>query len=192
MRYCSIDIETCGLDWKNCDIIEFGAVLDDLNNQRPIKMLPQFHCYFCQQSYQGEPYALSMHSTIFRRIAEREKGYTYCDPTKLGMLFKRFLMNNGYESEHDVVTITAAGKNFGSFDLQFLNEKTDLSKHVNIRHRIIDPSILFVSREDISLPNMAECKKRAGMSEYIAHDAIADALDVVGLVRHGLANKFYA
>ena len=30
MKYCSIDLETTGLNPKTSDIIEFGAVLDDL------------------------------------------------------------------------------------------------------------------------------------------------------------------
>ncbi len=32
MRYVSIDIETLGLDPTCCDIVEFGAVIDDLES----------------------------------------------------------------------------------------------------------------------------------------------------------------
>lgn len=189
MKYCSIDIETCGLNEENCDILEFGAVLDDLKNPIPIKMLPKFHCYFNLPNYKGEPYALSMHAKIFRRIAEKEKGYTYCSPMKFGYMFKQFLLKNGYESERDIVSINFAGKNPSSLDIPFLKKKTDISKHIHIRHRIIDPSILYVKRDDECLPNLSECKKRAGMSEHVSHTAIADAIDVVELLRRGMQYK---
>ena len=65
--YVSIDIETSGIDPKTCEIIEFAAVLDDLSCAHPpsVDRLPSFHCYLAKDSYTGEPYALSMHSTIF-------------------------------------------------------------------------------------------------------------------------------
>jgi oligoribonuclease len=141
-------------------------------------------------NYRGEAYALSMHSEIFRRIADREPGYVYTSPTRFGNMFKKFLLDYGYELENDKVTINVAGKNFASFDLQFLNKQTDLSKHVKIRHKILDPAILFVKPSDYVLPGLSECKKRAKMPEHVAHDAISDAKDVVGLIREGLGHKF--
>jgi hypothetical protein len=85
------------------DIIEFGAVLDDLDLRMPIDSLPKFHCYLVKDSYCGEPYALSMHPTIFRRIAERgleenRRKYSYLTANSLGNSFKKFLLNNGYTS----------------------------------------------------------------------------------------------
>jgi len=190
MQYCSIDIETCGIDPNNCDILEFGAVLDDLSCQRPVGSLPTFHCYFILPIYRGEPFALSMHSKIFRRIADREEGYTYMSPTRLGNAFKKFLIKAGYEEGQGRVTINAAGKNFGAFDLQFLKQQTDLEKHVKIRHRIIEPAMLFVKRGDMVLPNLEECKERAKQPSNVQHNAIADAIDVINLVREGLGYKF--
>jgi len=190
MRYVSIDLETTGLNEDTCDIIEFGAVLDDLANPKPLDSLPSFHCYFFQDKYSGEPFALSMHPIIFRRIANREPGYTYMSATKFGYAFRRFLVENGYEEKHDMVTINAAGKNFAAFDLQFLKRKTDLSKHVQIRHKILDPAILYYRHDDISLPSTETCKSRAGMDEKVAHDAINDAKDVVMLLRNGMQRLF--
>ena len=75
MKICSLDLEMTGLDIETCDILEFGCVLDDLSNQRPIEELPTFECYFSPVreggTYQGSPYALQMHPEIFRRIAEK-------------------------------------------------------------------------------------------------------------------------
>ena len=189
MIYCSIDIETCGVG-LNCDILEFGAVLDEIGNveEKPLNTLPSFHCYFIKDIYQGEPFALSMHAEIFRRIAARgeaeyRKKYSYCSAERFGNNFKQFLINNGYIPDHDKVTINAAGKNFAAFDLQFLKAKTDIEKHVNIRSRILDPGILFVKSTDESIPGLSECKKRIGIDGNVAHNAIDDALDVIRLLR---------
>ena len=96
MNYCSIDIETCGIDEDKCDIIEFGAVLDDLREMAPVSSLPTFHCYFINEFYTGEPQALAMHPVIFQRIADRTDGYTYVHAHKFGNMFKKFLVDNGY------------------------------------------------------------------------------------------------
>ena len=186
MKYVSIDCETCGIDEDSCDILEFAAILDDLADPKPIETLPCFQTYFIKDSYVGEPFALSMHPKIFKRIAIREKGYNYMSATKLGFVFKTFLLKNGYEAERDMVTINAAGKNFAKFDLQFLRRKTDLLKHINVRSRILDPGILFLENSDESIPGMAECKKRMGLSENISHEAKDDAIDVILLLREKL------
>jgi len=189
--YCSIDIETCGLDEDTCDIIEFAAVLDDLSDLKPIDKLPVFHTYFIKDRYVGEPYALSMHPIIFRRIAERDtKKYRFMSAMKLGYAFRKFLVENGYKEEHDQVVITAAGKNFAAFDLQFLKRKTDLLKHVNIRHRIIDPAILYLKGGDDAPPGTEECKKRAHLDPKIEHTAEADAKDVIELIRYQIGKTF--
>jgi len=192
IKIVSIDLETSGVSLENSDVIEFGAVLDDLKERKPINALPTFHCYFIKDNYVGEPYALSMHPTIFRRIAERgleenRKKYNYLSANNFGNSFKKFLLNNGYVSEHDKVTITAAGKNFASFDLQFLKYKTDFLKHINVRSGILDPGILYLEGEDNSIPGLEKCKKRAKMEDTtIYHDALSDAKDVVEVLRKKL------
>lgn len=192
MRYISVDIECTGLDPLTCDIIEFGAVLDDLDQRMPIDSLPMFHCYLVKDNYFGEPYALSMHPTIFRRIAERgleenRKKYSYLNANSLGNAFKKFLLNNGYASEHDKVLINVAGKNFSSFDLQFLKHKSDFLKHIEVRSGVLDPGILFLEGEDKGIPGLKKCKERAGIEDTtVYHDAISDAKDVIELLRRKL------
>lgn len=193
MIYASIDIETTGLDPKKHDIVEFGALLEDTSKNIEISKLPKFHAYILPpvgDEYVGSPYALSMHPKIFRKIAERIEGYSYLHPNKLGFAFKTFLLNNGYTSNRDKITINVAGKNFAAFDYQFLLEKTDFDKHIKIRHRIIDPAILYLKDGDEALPGTSECLIRMqdemGITrEYdIAHEAIDDAIDVIKLLRH--------
>ena len=189
MKYVSIDLETTGLSPENCDIVEFGAVIDDLSNPVQIENLTKFHCYVLppeNNSYRGEPYALSMHREIFLRIAERNKEenkkYHFVSPSKLGYRFSLFLLANGFEKKDDQVSINVAGKNFSSFDARFL-DKTDFRKHVNVRSRVLDPSILFWTPGDETLPSMSVCKKRMGEGDNIAHTALEDAIDVIKLLR---------
>lgn len=187
MKIISIDLEMTGLDPDTCDVLEFGAVIDEIGDYNiDICDLPTYHCYFVQSLYQGEPYALSMHPIIFRRIANREEGYNYVNPMKFGNGFKKFLIKNGFKPEHDRVTINVAGKNFGSCDLQFLNKKTDLAKHVKISHKILDPAVLYFEKGDDSLPSLEECLERAGEDGNVAHTALEDAIDVIKLIRDKL------
>ena len=196
MKYISIDLETTGLDPINNDIIEFGAVLDDLNNMLPLEQLPKFHAYICKEEYKGQPYALSMHPTIFRRIATKEEGYNYLYPNTLGKSFLNFLIQNGYELDEKNgkqikrTVINVAGKNFGSFDLPFLNNKTNFSSSVKIRHRIIDPGILCLEKGDKAVPGTKLCLERIGITKEVAHTTIEDALDVIQIVRAKLSHIY--
>ena len=59
------------------------------------------------------------------------------------------------------VTISVAGKNFGTFDKLFLEKLPRWKQVVKFRNRIIDPAILYVDwKNDTALPGLEECKKR--------------------------------
>ena len=193
MKYLSIDTESTGVNNKTCDLLEFAAILDNLSNLLPINQLPRFHCYFLPPEsgiFTGEPYALSMHPIIFRRIAEREKPFNYFSTNRFGFQFKKFLIDNGFNPEDDRVTINVAGKNV-AWDISFLEEKTDIKKHIKMRHRVIDPAILYLQKDDDRVPGLEECKKRAGIVESgVNHNALDDALDIVILVREKLGKIF--
>jgi oligoribonuclease len=82
------------------------------------------------------------------------------------------------------VHITCAGKNFGTFDKLFLEKLPRWKQVFRIRQRILDPSVLFVDwKNDESLPGLSDCKKRAGLSEVVTHNALEDAWDVIELFR---------
>ena len=183
MKYVSADLETLGLDHEWCDIVEFGAVLDDLENPKPLEELPRFHAYIYKKQYKGEPYAMSMHAEILKRIAKREPDYNYLSPTQLGSTFKKFLLENGYELKRDRVSINIAGKNFMGFDAKFLDFHTDFRKHVNIRSRTLDPGILYYEKGDEVLPSLQECLNRAGIEGTVEHTAVEDSIDVIKLIR---------
>ena len=82
------------------------------------------------------------------------------------------------------VVITVAGKNFGTFDKLFLERLPNWKKLIRIQQRVIDPAVLFVDwTNDISLPNLSQCKSRAGFPEIVTHNAVEDAWDVIELLR---------
>lgn len=81
-------------------------------------------------------------------------------------------------------TVTVAGKNFGTFDKPFLERLPNWNKLIRIPSRVIDPAVLFVDwANDKSLPNLSQCKVRAGLSETVTHNAVEDAWDVIELLR---------
>jgi DNA polymerase III epsilon subunit-like protein len=183
MIYCSIDIETTGLDPENCDIIEFAAILDDLSQYKPIENLPKFHAYFMKDTYQGEPYALSMHSKIFQKISQKNGNVMKIE--ELPYAFKNFLTKNGINEDNK---INIAGKNAAMFDLPFLNKKIKNWDGIRFSHRIIDPSILYYQPGDNYLPDTKTCMERAGIPGEVEHTALEDALIIVKLIRKKFNN----
>jgi oligoribonuclease len=82
------------------------------------------------------------------------------------------------------VNITAAGKNFATFDLKFLEQLPRWKQLVRVRQSILDPSMLYANwSEDERLPGLGLCKERCGLDSHVAHDAVEDALDVISLLR---------
>ncbi len=82
------------------------------------------------------------------------------------------------------VHITAAGKNFATFDLKFLERLPRWKQLIRVRQRVMDPSVLFIDWEnDESLPGLSLCKERAGLDKVVTHDAVDDAKDVIALFR---------
>lgn len=182
MKYVSIDIETTGLNPETCDVLEIAAVVEDTNHPEvPVHELPWFHCYVDKHSYQGEPYALSMHGEIFRRIAKREKPHAYLLPedavTQLFVFLNRTL---GIEKN-----FPAAGKNFSNLDKPFLHRLTkSASQILSFHHRVIDPAMFYWNpTEDVELPSSKVCLERSGVGGGVAHTALADAQMVIHLVR---------
>lgn len=183
-RYVSCDLETLGLNPDTCDMIEVGAVIDDLSNPLPLERLPVFHCYVKRESYRGEPFAMSMHSKILRRIATMEEGYTYLYPGQVCQALAGWLVRCGVAENKYPVRFNVAGKNFGTFDLRFLRRLPKFEEFLRPRHRIFDPaSRLFDPAVDSELPGMELCMERLGIEPNVTHEAVADALDIVRIIR---------
>lgn len=183
MKYVSIDIETTGLDSEFCQIIEFGAIID---NGGPLESLPVFHRYVNPgKRIRGEPYALAMNHKILAVLAgmNNESGGVICVSDDLMIKFENWLWNH-FCNNGVCSSITVAGKNFGSFDLQFLKRLEGFGNRIDFGHRFIDPSMLYFDPKiDSAPPSTFECYKRAGLPPEVTHTALEDAMGVIKLLR---------
>jgi oligoribonuclease len=187
MRYVSIDLETTGLRPDRHQIIEFGAVIENTHKQIALQDLPRFKRIVKHAEYTGQAFALNLNARIFQELVTPTGAATICGAQELAQQFKDFLLNNGFEAgEKGYIHIQAAGKNFASFDLLFLHQLPNWQDHIRISHKILDPVMYYIQYEtDESLPSLEECKRRAGFEDpTVSHDALADAQDVVRLLRH--------
>lgn len=193
-RYVSIDLETTGLDPDKCQVLEIGAVIEDWES--PISELPSFQCFVRHEEYRGESYALSMNQRIFDILANtivnppsvyslvkaaHVERHIY-DISDVSLRFAQWLNRNGFCNE----LIVVAGKNFASFDLQFLRRLLDFNEVISrFHHRYIDPSMLYWNPVvDATPPSMRKCLEKAGIEDVLKHDAIDDACIVIKLIRH--------
>ncbi len=168
----SIDIETTGLDSETCQILEIAAIVET-DATMPIKELPFFHCLVRHNIYSGDAYALQMNTDIFRELSN----VTPCDLPilslhKVNVEFTTFLQK--YRNGDD--KLLPLGKNFASFDKQFLKKLPTVCSELD--YRTLDLGNLFFDpRVDKSLPSLSTCFVRAGMTGelVVQHRAYEDA-----------------
>lgn len=192
--YVSLDIETTGLDPECHNIIEFGAVLDDLAAPESLHSLPYFHCYVLPPKttgYHGSPDALSMNYKILRKISGRimnDVGDSFLQPSEVAPAFRSWCIEHGLLPDRSAgKSILVAGKNIASFDLPFLRAQLPGFNEINFSSRVLDPAILYYNPLcDSSPPSMDVCLQRAGFSLDVPHTAVEDAKLVIQLLR----NKF--
>lgn len=184
MIYFSIDLETTGVDWNQDTILEFGAIMEDTEKQLPFESLPKFNVLLRHPKYIGSPYALAMHTDIFTELAKpegksSEKIISFND---LGREFKLWTIKQGIDTSSKLIV---AGKNFGTFDLRFLENLEGFSSYIKFHQRIIDPAVFYFNNStDKELPNLSVCKERAGIQNTeIAHRTIKDAWDIIQVLR---------
>jgi len=195
MKYCSLDIETTGLDADVCDVLQFAAILDDFSQPKPLAKLPTLKiCFIKDEQLVGDAYALSMHQKILLqidrakklRLQEDEDGTRFMRLSELPEALNGFLFANGWtpDPKTDRFYVNVAGKNAAGFDLPFLKRKIKKWGRVYLNQRVMDPAVLYFNpMNDSSLPDMQECMKRAGIQGDVAHTATEDAMTVVRLLR---------
>jgi DNA polymerase III alpha subunit (gram-positive type) len=206
MIYVSIDTETTGLNPENCQLLEFGAIIEDTTKKLPFEELPKFKRLIFHEEIKGNPFALNMNSRILSIFAEYQSmhdkfvaGKVTEDEMKnfvaennitslenLASSFYSFLVKNGFESGKKI-ELNVAGKNFGMFDYGFLKLVPRMEELFRFKSRVLDPAILCVDwNEDKALPSLNDCKQRHGIEGEVTHDAVEDAWDVIQVLR-----KFY-
>lgn len=180
MKYVSIDLETTGLNSHNCQVLEIGAVCDDLShsfNGHPCQI---FHRFVSHHDYYGEPFALALNQQILYTLA-RGTDPDICDVHDVADQFAGWLAALGFNPE---IPVVAAGKNFAGFDKPFLTKLPRFEAVVKLHHRCLDPgSMYFDPTRDEIVPSTQECLNRAGIDTEVSHTAVEDALDVCRLIR---------
>lgn len=184
--YASIDIETTGLNSKEDQILQVGIVLDDF--ECPVETLPQLELLVLNRyrRYSGSAFALQMNHIILEQISEIETKIrngvsvqeSYAWSHRLGQKVKDWLTSHGWNGS----PLLCAGKNFASFDRRFLEQ---VPKWPRMHHRCLDPgSLYYLPDKDFDSPPSTEtCCKRAKIDSGIKHTALADAIQVVKLIR---------
>lgn len=186
MKYLSIDIETTGRDPRKHQMLEFGVIVEDTKLKLPFEECPKFHRLIYHDEIIGEPFALAMNADLIKEIsAEHEKLSTIVnyesnlvDPTCVIREFLLFLTANKFSRK-----ITAAGKNFGSFDKLFIDQLPD-GKKLPLNYRSIEPAMFFIDWDnDECVPDSMTCKVRGAIPPNMKHRAIDDAWDMIQLLR---------
>jgi len=200
MIYVAIDLETSGLYPGIHQILEFGAVLEDMIT--PVDQLPIFHKYVlsAKGSYNCQPTAIIMNIDIMKKINEYNWKIPENDPEQphpfvrddlLVGEFLKWLKSYGIiENEEAPGYINVGGKNFMGFDYPFI-KALQYGNKIKIRRRIIDPAPLYFDPAvDADLPDLQTCLDRAGITKTVLHTAVEDSIDVIKLFRHKFGIPF--
>lgn len=186
MRYLSLDLETSGGKPQRHQILELAAVVEDTKKLLPLPELPTFRRVVRHPEYVGTAGALALNARLLEELARKEPNPELCTPEELLPQLREFLLAQGFKTDkQNCVTVTMAGKNIASFDLGFLRELPGYGTLVRAEPAMLDPAAFYLNwRKDTRLPTMQTCKARAGFEDdTVAHQALADALDVVQLLR---------
>jgi len=200
MKYISIDLETTGIDPEQNQIIEFGAIIEDSKNPLSYEESKKYRRVILARDrvYNFSSYAARLNANLIALISDIENGRADVKFTNNSNLtetafyvdelisdFKIWLLANGFiENSQGTVQIVAAGKNFSGFDKQFINKLEPLTYGLNIKYKAIDPAPYFIDWDnDLEPPSSDECLKRAGVDAKTNHEALADAWNVIQLLR---------
>ena len=125
---------------------------------------------------------------LLRELADKTKltAPDICQPDELLPQLREFLLANGFRpNKKDCLSVVMAGKNFATFDLLFLRQLPGWGTLLKAEPAVLDPAAFYLNwHKDSRLPTMLICQARAGDAEpHVAHEALADALEVVRLLR---------
>ena len=82
------------------------------------------------------------------------------------------------------MSVVAAGKNFNSFDSDFINQIPNIQDIIRFHHRVVDPGPMYLKSTDEKPPNLKTCLERAGIGDEVPHNAVDDSKLVVKLIRN--------
>jgi oligoribonuclease len=190
MRYVSLDLETSGSDPLRHQVLELAAVVEDTRRTAttPLAELPSFRRALRYPEICGTAGALALNARLLEELADKSKADApdICQPEEVLPLLREFLLANGFKPDKkDRVSFTIAGKNVGVFDIPFLRQLPGWGTLVRAEPAVLDPAAFYLNwHKDSRLPSMLICQARSGTPEpHVAHEALADALEVVRLLR---------
>ena len=198
MRYVSLDLEMSGPDPLRHQVLELAAVVEDTRRTAttPLAELSAFRRALRHREIAGTPGALALNNRLLIELADKSKAAApdICRPEEVLAQLREFLLAHGFKTDKkDCVSITLAGKNVGTFDLLFLRELPGWGTLVRAEPAVLDPAAFYLNwHKDSRLPTMLICQARAGdEAPHVAHEALADALEVVRLLRPFYDRPFY-
>lgn len=188
----SVDIETTGLDPNIHQITEIAIVYGDIDKPKDVQRI---HLSIWPEDFVWSTFCLNLHKDYLARVISAQQamqaktmddpvGFTYI--REVAAKIRNFLwdcqMPGKCLTTQPIPKSTPAGKNFGSFDLQFIKNRYPEVASL-FRHRGIDPGALYLHADDKVPPELALCKDRAiaegaKLKPGVAHNALADAEDV--------------
>lgn len=180
MRFVSVDIETTGLDFDKCQILEVGLAVFESTSQKN-EAIDSSYKVIKYDGYYWEPGAFDLHRLrfdYFLGVGDNRVRVSEVWPWLAGY-FERYK------------TKIAVGKNFGSFDFQFIRRLPGFKNGV-IGHRSIDIGTLALSADDTEIPAIAEALRRLNVKydPSQAHIALYDAT-VTGQAAWNFFNRSY-
>lgn len=186
VRYLSLDLETSGSNPRRHQILEMAVVIENTRQPLPLAELPAFRRVVQHPEYVGTAGALALNARLLAELAQKTPNPERCTPEELLPQLHAFLVAQQFTPDATgLIAVTVAGKNVASFDLGFLKELPGWGTLVRADPAMLDPAAFYLNwHKDSRLPTMAVCKARAGFDDReVAHEALADALDVVRLLR---------
>lgn len=219
MNYAILDIETTGIPGKDgniedLQIIEFGAIIEDTKNPLSYDKIPKYNRIIRHEHYQGGAFAIHLNARIFKILADRElykqgeerdaydKHHGIISISELALDFFQFLYPYFSKSVDDKFSeglidygqapfvVTPAGKNFDAFDRNFIKLIPMWDQYINLRHRTIDPTSLYIDwYSDETPPGLPKCLSRAGIDKKVSHCAVEDCWDTLQVIRPNYNEK---
>ncbi|WP_375418878.1 hypothetical protein [uncultured Hymenobacter sp.] len=191
MRYLSLDLETSGPDPLRHQVLELAVVVEDTRRPLPLPELPSFRRLLRHPEISGTAGALALNARLLAELAAAgEKGAPtppdHCAPADVLPQLREFLLTQGFRPDaKGRVRFIMAGKNVASYDLLFLRQLPGWGSLVRSEPATLDPAAFYLNwHKDSRLPSLSICKARAQLADTdVAHEALADALDVVRLLR---------
>ena len=190
MRYVSLDLETSGPDPSRHQVLELAVVVEDTRRAAttPLAELPAFRRALRHAELTGTAAALALNARLLTELADKANAEApdICRPDEVLAQLREFLLANGFKlDKKNRVAFTMAGKNVGTFDLPFLRQLPGWGTLVKSEPTVLDPAAFYLNwHKDSRLPSMLICQARVGdAAPHVAHEALADALEVVRLLR---------